>query len=97
MCKSGIEHLHDKLRHIKISKGLGPQAQVDVSSDEYVLDMMSRCEERLLQLMEQLSQIDIDTQLHKMQEEEVRIFLLKLIEIKIALLILIDYLDRKLS
>nr|AIJ50388.1 CCDC151 [Schmidtea mediterranea] len=69
-CKSGIEHLHDKLKHIKVSKSTAPQAQIDVSSDEFVLDILSRCEERLLQLLEHLGQVDIEAQLSKMQEEE---------------------------
>ncbi|XP_070532404.1 outer dynein arm-docking complex subunit 3-like [Ptychodera flava] len=68
--KSGVEHLSDKLQHLKASKGHVPQAQLSPSSDEYVLDLLSQCEEKLLKLMEELDDKDLDETLKAMEEEE---------------------------
>ena len=71
-CKAGVEHLYEKLSHIKTSKGHVPQAQISSTSDEYVLDLLSKCEEKLLKLMEELQDTDVGSTLEKMQQEEVR-------------------------
>ncbi|NP_001171771.1 coiled-coil domain containing 151-like [Saccoglossus kowalevskii] len=68
--KSGVEHLSDKLQHLKATKGHVPQAQLSPSSDEYVLDLLSQCEEKLLKLMEELDGKDVDETLKAMDEEE---------------------------
>ncbi|XP_022084175.1 coiled-coil domain-containing protein 151-like [Acanthaster planci] len=68
--KSGVEHLADKLQHLKASKGHVPQAQLSPTSDEFVLDLLSTCEEKLLKLMEDLDGQDVDETLQQMEEEE---------------------------
>ncbi|XP_060602544.1 outer dynein arm-docking complex subunit 3-like isoform X2 [Ruditapes philippinarum] len=68
--KAGVEHLADKLYHLKASKGHVPQAQIAPSSDEYVLDQLSTCEEKLLKLLEELDGEDINAVVKQMEEEE---------------------------
>lgn len=38
--KAGVEHLADKLQHLKAPKGQVPQAQLSPTSDEYILDLL---------------------------------------------------------
>jgi len=68
--KSGVEHLADKLYHLKANKGHVPQAQIAPSSDEYVLDQLSTCEEKLLKLLEELDGQDLNSIVKQMEEEE---------------------------
>ena len=57
------------------TKGHVPQAQLSPTSDEYVLDLLSTCEEKLLKLMEDLDGHDVDDTLQQMEEEEVSLAL----------------------
>lgn len=68
--KAGVEHLADKLYHLKASKGHVPQAQIAPTSDEYVLDQLSTCEEKLLKLLEELDGKDLQQVVKEMEEEE---------------------------
>ncbi|XP_052222822.1 outer dynein arm-docking complex subunit 3-like isoform X2 [Dreissena polymorpha] len=68
--KAGVEHLADKLYHLKANKGHVPQAQIAPSSDEYVLDQLSTCEEKLLKLLEELDGQDLNAVVKQMEEEE---------------------------
>ncbi|XP_046376199.1 outer dynein arm-docking complex subunit 3-like [Haliotis cracherodii] len=68
--KAGVEHLADKLHHLKASKGHVPTAQINASSDEYVLDQLSTSEEKLLKLLEELDGKDLNETLKQMEEEE---------------------------
>ncbi|KAK3092525.1 hypothetical protein FSP39_004008 [Pinctada imbricata] len=68
--KSGVEHLADKLHHLKASKGHVPTAQIAPTSDEYVLDQLSTCEEKLLKLLEELDGKDLSEATKQMEEEE---------------------------
>ncbi|KAL4219631.1 hypothetical protein ACF0H5_022203 [Mactra antiquata] len=68
--KAGVEHLADKLYHLKANKGHVPQAQIAPSSDEYVLDQLSTCEEKLLKLLEELDGQDLNSIVKQMEEEE---------------------------
>ncbi|PIK45233.1 putative coiled-coil domain-containing protein, partial [Apostichopus japonicus] len=68
--KAGVEHLADKLQHIKASKGHVPQAQLNPEADEYVLDLLATCEEKLLKLLEELDGHDVDETLKQIEEEE---------------------------
>lgn len=68
--KAGVEHLADKLQHIKASKGHVPQAQLNPEADEYVLDLLATCEEKLLKLLEELDGHDVDETLRQIEEEE---------------------------
>lgn len=47
------------------------KAKISPSSDEYVLDQLSQCEEKLLKLLEELDGKDLDEMLTQMEEEEV--------------------------
>ena len=58
--KAGVEHLADKLQHLKAPKGHFPQAQLSPTSDEYVLDLLGQCEQKLLKLMDDLGGKDIE-------------------------------------
>jgi len=53
------------------NKGHVPQAQIAPSSDEYVLDQLSTCEEKLLKLLEELDGQDLNAVVKQMEEEEV--------------------------
>eukprot|EP00745_Piridium_sociabile_P021402 TRINITY_DN32914_c0_g1_i4.p1 TRINITY_DN32914_c0_g1~~TRINITY_DN32914_c0_g1_i4.p1 ORF type:complete len:437 (+),score=186.58 TRINITY_DN32914_c0_g1_i4:272-1582(+) len=68
--KAGVEHLADKLYHLKANKGHVPTAQIAPSSDEYVLDQLSTSEEKLLKLLEELDGKDLNETLRQMEEEE---------------------------
>ncbi|MGH0152943.1 UNVERIFIED_CONTAM: hypothetical protein FKN15_022966 [Acipenser sinensis] len=52
--RAGVEHLGDKLQHVKIPRGHVPAAQLPPSSEEYVLELLSVSEQKLLQLLEEL-------------------------------------------
>ena len=47
------------------------KAKISPTSDEYVLDQLSQCEEKLLKLLEELDGKDLDDLLNQMEEEEV--------------------------
>ena len=69
--KAGIEHLADKLAHIKVPKGHVPLAQLSPTSDEYTLDLLGTCEQKLLKLMEELDGRDMKELEKQMELEEV--------------------------
>jgi len=69
--KSGVEHLAEKLKHLKAASSQVQKAKISPSSDEYVLDQLSQCEEKLLKLLEELDQSGKDiSELAKQMEEE---------------------------
>jgi len=70
--KAGVEHLADKLQHLKAPKGNVPQAQLSPTSDEYVLDLLGTCEQKLLKLMDDLDGKDINDVMKEMEDMEFR-------------------------
>ncbi|EDO35840.1 predicted protein [Nematostella vectensis] len=70
--KAGIEHLADKLQHLKAPKGQVPQAQLSPTSDEYILDLLGTCEQKLLKLMDDLGGKDISDVMKEMEDFEFR-------------------------
>lgn len=70
--KAGIEHLADKLQHLKAPKGHVPQAQLSPTSDEYILDLLGTCEQKLLKLMDDLGGKDINDVMKEMEDAEFR-------------------------
>merc|ERR1712136_727781 len=68
--KAGVEHLADKLQHLKTMKSHVPTAHLSPSSDEYVLDLLSVSEEKLLKLLEDLDGRELVDILRQMEEEE---------------------------
>lgn len=69
--KSGIEHLSEKLKHLKASSSQVQKAKISPSSDEYVLDQLSQSEEKLLKLLEELDSTGKDmNDISKQMEEE---------------------------
>ncbi|XP_039628641.1 coiled-coil domain-containing protein 151 isoform X2 [Polypterus senegalus] len=68
--RAGIEHLADKMQHVKIPRSHLPTVQLPPSSEEYVLDLLSISEQKLLQLMEELQGKDLAVVLKEMEEEE---------------------------
>ncbi|KAI1886805.1 hypothetical protein AGOR_G00199590 [Albula goreensis] len=69
MIRAGVEHLSDKLQHIK-PKGKPPKTSLCPSSDEYVLDLLGQTEQRLLTLLDQLQGKDLVAIIKEMEEEE---------------------------
>lgn len=53
------------------TKGHMPTAQISPTSDEYVLDQLSTCEEKLLKLLEEMDGKDLSEVLKQMEDEEV--------------------------
>lgn len=70
--KAGIEHLADKLQHLKAPKGHVPQAQLSPTSDEYILDLLGTSEQKLLKLMDELGGKDVDDIMKEMEDAEFR-------------------------
>ncbi|XP_064649660.1 outer dynein arm-docking complex subunit 3-like isoform X2 [Lineus longissimus] len=68
--KAGVEHLSDKLQHLKANKGQVPTAKISPTSDEYVLDLLSVSEEKLLKLLEELDGKNLEEIMTQMEEEE---------------------------
>lgn len=70
--KAGIEHLADKLQHLKAPKGHVPQAQLSPTSDEYILDLLGTCEQKLLKLTDDLGGKDISDVMKEIEDAEFR-------------------------
>jgi len=68
--KSGVEHLAEKLKHLKAPSSQVQKAKISPSSDEYVLDQLSQCEEKLLKLLEELDGKELEEVSKQMEEEE---------------------------
>ncbi|XP_058864127.1 outer dynein arm-docking complex subunit 3-like isoform X1 [Acipenser ruthenus] len=68
--RAGVEHLGDKLQHVKIPRGHVPAAQLPPSSEEYVLELLSVSEQKLLQLLEELQGKELNDILKEMEEAE---------------------------
>lgn len=69
--KSGVEHLSEKLKHLKAASSQVGKSKISPTSDEYVLDQLSLAEEKLLKLLEDLEQSGKDIQdLEKQMNEE---------------------------
>lgn len=70
--KSGVEHLSEKLRALKAASSQVNKTEISKTSDEYVLDQLSTCEEKLLRLLEELegSGRDVPELQTQMEEEE---------------------------
>ncbi|XP_078540313.1 outer dynein arm-docking complex subunit 3 isoform X1 [Lissotriton helveticus] len=68
--KAGVEHLANKLQHVKITKSRAPALAPSVDSEEYVLDLLSATEEKMMKLLEELEDKDIQELLKKMEEED---------------------------
>ncbi|KAK1153927.1 coiled-coil domain-containing protein 151-like isoform X1 [Acipenser oxyrinchus oxyrinchus] len=60
----------DKLQHVKIPRGHVPAAQLPPSSEEYVLELLSVSEQKLLQLLEELQGKELNDILKEMEEAE---------------------------
>jgi len=57
--------------HYLQTKGHVPTAKIPATSDEYVLDQLSTCEEKLLKLLEELDGKDLNEVFKQMEDEEV--------------------------
>ncbi|XP_041723424.1 coiled-coil domain-containing protein 151 isoform X1 [Coregonus clupeaformis] len=66
--RAGVEHLSDKLQHIKL--GEGPDPQLPPGSEEYVVELLSQSEQKLLLLQEELQGNDLAAIMKEMEEEE---------------------------
>ncbi|XP_048377909.1 coiled-coil domain-containing protein 151 isoform X2 [Stegostoma tigrinum] len=68
--KAGVEHIYEKLKHVQISKGSIPAMVLSPASDEYVLDLLSFTEEKLIKLCRNLEGIDMKTTLQLIEDDE---------------------------
>ncbi|XP_006631696.2 coiled-coil domain-containing protein 151 [Lepisosteus oculatus] len=68
--RAGVEHLSDKLQHIKLPKSQVPAVKVPPTSEEYVLELLFQSEQKLLELLEELQGKDLAAILKEMEEEE---------------------------
>ncbi|KAG7491599.1 hypothetical protein MATL_G00005360 [Megalops atlanticus] len=65
---AGVEHLSDKLQHIKLSQATS--SQLSPGSEEYVLDLLAQSEQKLLALLEELQGKDLGAIMKEMEEDE---------------------------
>ncbi|XP_066916489.1 outer dynein arm-docking complex subunit 3-like [Clytia hemisphaerica] len=70
--KAGVEHLADKLQHLKPPKGQVPQTHVNPSTEEYILDLLGISEQKLLKLMDELGGKDIQDIVKEMEDTDFR-------------------------
>lgn len=68
--KAGVDHLADKLSHLKTTKGHTTSARISPMSNEYVLDQLALCEEKLLKLMDDFGDTDLEKIQKHMEDEE---------------------------
>ncbi|XP_047434737.1 coiled-coil domain-containing protein 151 isoform X2 [Mugil cephalus] len=66
--RAGVEHLSDKLQHISVSADT--VAEVRPDSDEFVVELITRCEMKLQQLSKELQGKDLAAIMKEMEEEE---------------------------
>ncbi|XP_068585058.1 coiled-coil domain-containing protein 151 isoform X2 [Cebidichthys violaceus] len=66
--RAGVEHLADKLQHIPLSEDR--VAEVSPDSDEFVLELVTRCELKMQLLHEELQGKDLAAILKEMEEDE---------------------------
>ncbi|CAF1563043.1 unnamed protein product [Rotaria magnacalcarata] len=66
--KSGIEHLADKLHHLKGTKSHVPTTVISSQSNDYVLDLLGTTEEKLVKLVEELETKDLEGTLKEMRQ-----------------------------
>ncbi|GAB1597663.1 coiled-coil domain-containing protein 151-like isoform X2 [Argonauta hians] len=71
--KSGIDHLADRLSHLKTPKGFVMPSKQLPSSNEYFLDQLTLCEQKLLKLMEDFHEVDMENVQKQMEDEEFHI------------------------
>uniref|UniRef100_A0A1I8I1I5 PDZ domain-containing protein n=1 Tax=Macrostomum lignano TaxID=282301 RepID=A0A1I8I1I5_9PLAT len=68
--KAGVEHLHEKLAHVRAPRSHALQAQIDPASDTYAIDLLGKAEEKVIRLLEELETEDVDQRLRDMRSEE---------------------------
>ncbi|XP_078387357.1 coiled-coil domain-containing protein 151 [Cetorhinus maximus] len=68
--KAGVEHINEKLQHVQISKDGIPSIVLSPASDEYVLDLLSLTEDKLLKLYRGLEGINMKNTLRLIEEDE---------------------------
>ncbi|XP_030639189.1 coiled-coil domain-containing protein 151 [Chanos chanos] len=66
--RAGVEHLCDKLQHISLAGGPVPQLPAD--SEEYVVELLSQSERKLMLIHEELRGKDLATLTKEMEDEE---------------------------
>ncbi|KAA0713375.1 Coiled-coil domain-containing protein 151 [Triplophysa tibetana] len=66
--RAGVQHVADKLQHMPVTKDTGPQLTPD--SEEYVLQLLSDAEQKMMLLKEDLQGKDLATVMKEMEENE---------------------------
>ncbi|XP_050780985.1 outer dynein arm-docking complex subunit 3 isoform X1 [Gopherus flavomarginatus] len=70
VAKAGVEHLASKVQHIWLESGRFAGAPPDKAAGDYVLELLAETEEKLLQVLAELSDHDQRELLQKITEEE---------------------------
>merc|ERR1712029_625639 len=71
--KAGVEHLSDKLISLKLPKGQGPVRQSTSTGDDFIIDLLGQCEQKLMKLIEELDGKDVSELYSGMEDEEFRV------------------------
>jgi hypothetical protein len=69
--KTGINHLSEKLQHLKAPHTHILKPHLEQGSEEAVIEQLGDCELKLVSLVEELSSRDLDTIQKEMEDEEV--------------------------
>ncbi|XP_074917307.1 outer dynein arm-docking complex subunit 3 [Chelonoidis abingdonii] len=70
VAKAGVEHLASKVQHIWLESGRFAGAPPDKAAGDYVLELLAETEEKLLQVLAELSDHDQRELLQKITKEE---------------------------
>eukprot|EP00118_Oscarella_pearsei_P002609 m.11020 g.11020 ORF g.11020 m.11020 type:complete len:554 (+) comp22903_c0_seq1:22-1683(+) len=70
--KAGVDHLAEKLQSLKAPKSLAPKVPLDPGSDEFVLEMLATCEQKLVKLVQELEGRNLDEVMKEMEDLEFR-------------------------
>jgi hypothetical protein len=70
--KTGINHLSEKLQHLKAPHTHILKPHLEQGSEEAVIEQLGDCELKLVSLVEELSSRDLDTIQKEMEDEEFR-------------------------
>ncbi|XP_056426382.1 outer dynein arm-docking complex subunit 3 isoform X2 [Hyla sarda] len=68
--KAGVEHLATKVQHIKVPRSHFPAKDPSSLTDEHILDLLDITDQKLLKLLEELDDQNIEEILRQMEEEE---------------------------
>ncbi|CAH8833499.1 unnamed protein product [Trichobilharzia szidati] len=68
-CKAGVDHIYDKLSFLSVNTLKSVHENDDIDSND-IPEMLKVCNEKLDELMDSLSEVNIEEQLNLMEQEE---------------------------